>query len=680
MGVLDPSPFIDDPNPSGAWQGMGPMAAANGQLGALQQALVGRTEGGTAQALSPYTGRPAFTEDMGPEIQRALLTRIRSPEQLEQATQDRRGALAALQQAVSAPLNTRTFDSDFQEGMMNAPYGRSADNFRFGLAAAMKGQKEKEEQLAAGRIAAAKLGLDFQNSEEKNADNAEKSALSDSARVLSAQVHGPTAAQLSRMRGAINVPGVGLVDISQKDENGQVVPKVLLSPDNTQKYFAEGRKQGQILANHLASTGAFKNSGELTDFIENFANDYVQKQAGLQNPTTAGVNGRAISSQPADQPTVNGNPLISAMKSMESGGKQSAVSPKGAVGVMQVMKDTGPEAAAAAGLPWDADKWKNDAQYNEQIGTAYMNKMLQKYNGNEPYALAAYNMGPGATDEWISKGANPRKLPMETRLYISDVLASKAGQNTDPTAPNPIQAISNVNSTPIKSKSDMERETVFQRENEKGAADIVNTWRTQANQANDALNTVNNIMAMRDQFEPGKFAGAKEKLGGYMNALGLNGGAVNEARTIQQVQRMIQEQINNRMTLEKGVQTEGDAQRFAKAYASTLDTPGAFDFAMGMIKESALRNQERANLAEQYNTEKKSNVGVQKAWEDYRDGKLGPMLIGNYEGRPIWRHDFIDEAFTATKEANPSASDSAIMQAVQQKWLEVSKKLNKSGK
>jgi soluble lytic murein transglycosylase-like protein len=44
--------------------------------------------------------------------------------------------------------------------------------------------------------------------------------------------------------------------------------------------------------------------------------------------------------------------------------------------------------------------------------------MLQKYNGNLEYALAAYNWGPGNTDKWIAQGADPAKLPAETRNYI----------------------------------------------------------------------------------------------------------------------------------------------------------------------------------------------------------------------------------------------------------------------
>lgn len=66
--------------------------------------------------------------------------------------------------------------------------------------------------------------------------------------------------------------------------------------------------------------------------------------------------------------------LFSAMIWQESGGNQYGkdgtplVSPKGAVGVAQVMEDTGPEAARLAGVPWDRDKWLNDPRYNAKLG------------------------------------------------------------------------------------------------------------------------------------------------------------------------------------------------------------------------------------------------------------------------------------------------------------------------
>jgi hypothetical protein len=68
-------------------------------------------------------------------------------------------------------------------------------------------------------------------------------------------------------------------------------------------------------------------------------------------------------------------------------------SPAGAVGPMQVMPDTGPEAAQLAGLPWDENAYRTDAAYNELLGIAYLSELLRKYDGDVSRALAAYNAG-----------------------------------------------------------------------------------------------------------------------------------------------------------------------------------------------------------------------------------------------------------------------------------------------
>ncbi|HBW9515958.1 TPA: transglycosylase SLT domain-containing protein [Klebsiella pneumoniae] len=115
---------------------------------------------------------------------------------------------------------------------------------------------------------------------------------------------------------------------------------------------------------------------------------------------------------------------------------QPLTSKKGAVGIAQVMKDTGPEAARAAGLPWDEERWRNDPAYNLALGKAYLNKQLKAFGGNNILALAAYNAGPGKVNEWISKYGDPRtgaitnedfirSIPFqETQSYVTKIMDS----------------------------------------------------------------------------------------------------------------------------------------------------------------------------------------------------------------------------------------------------------------
>ena len=101
--------------------------------------------------------------------------------------------------------------------------------------------------------------------------------------------------------------------------------------------------------------------------------------------------------------------LIRAMQSQESGGDQSAVSPKGARGRMQLMPGT------AKGLGVNPD----DEIENIYGGVKYLSQQMKAFNGNVPLALAAYNAGPDAVEK--HQGIPPYK---ETQGYVKRILGS----------------------------------------------------------------------------------------------------------------------------------------------------------------------------------------------------------------------------------------------------------------
>jgi hypothetical protein len=110
------------------------------------------------------------------------------------------------------------------------------------------------------------------------------------------------------------------------------------------------------------------------------------------------------------------------LENQESGGKQSAVSPKGAVGVAQVMPGTAPEAAALAGLPFDEKLYRTDADYNRKLGKAYLRKQYETFGGDESKALAAYNAGPGRVSKLEGSFDQIRgQLPQETQDYVRKI-------------------------------------------------------------------------------------------------------------------------------------------------------------------------------------------------------------------------------------------------------------------
>lgn len=109
----------------------------------------------------------------------------------------------------------------------------------------------------------------------------------------------------------------------------------------------------------------------------------------------------------------------------ESGGRQSAVSPKGARGIAQVMPKTAPEAAALAGVDWDPNAYERDSGYNGQIGRAYLRKQFADF-GSPELALAAYNAGPGAVRK---AGGDISRLPAETQNYVPAILGRSEPQD-----------------------------------------------------------------------------------------------------------------------------------------------------------------------------------------------------------------------------------------------------------
>lgn len=95
--------------------------------------------------------------------------------------------------------------------------------------------------------------------------------------------------------------------------------------------------------------------------------------------------------------------LVRSVMAAESGFAQNAVSPKGAVGLMQLM----PATALTLGVD------PNDPAQNVDGGARYLRDLLQKYDGYLWHALAAYNAGPGAVDKY--NGVPPYR---ETIHYI----------------------------------------------------------------------------------------------------------------------------------------------------------------------------------------------------------------------------------------------------------------------
>lgn len=120
---------------------------------------------------------------------------------------------------------------------------------------------------------------------------------------------------------------------------------------------------------------------------------------------------------------------------VESGGDATARSPKGAIGLMQLMPSTYAGMQRKLGL--GADPWRPTD--NLLAGAGYLRRLTDRYGASG--ALAAYNAGPGRYERWLNGTAT---LPAETRAYVARVHArlqrgdrSAPGQAAERRPPDP---------------------------------------------------------------------------------------------------------------------------------------------------------------------------------------------------------------------------------------------------
>jgi len=131
----------------------------------------------------------------------------------------------------------------------------------------------------------------------------------------------------------------------------------------------------------------------------------------------------------------------------ESGFRPSAVSPEGAVGLMQIMPDTGRWVAEQLGFAAFDPEMLEDPATNIMIGTWYLAELKREFGGKLVLVVAAYNAGRGRVREWVERdGFDPgtqvaeitpwpgdeviidypleRISLAETRSYVQNVMAS----------------------------------------------------------------------------------------------------------------------------------------------------------------------------------------------------------------------------------------------------------------
>jgi soluble lytic murein transglycosylase len=115
--------------------------------------------------------------------------------------------------------------------------------------------------------------------------------------------------------------------------------------------------------------------------------------------------------------------LVAAMIYTESRFDPNVQSSAGAIGLMQILPETGRFIASSTGGDEFVVADLRDPDLNVRYGTWLLAYLLERYGGDVPTALAAYHAGPANVDAWREAGSGI-EFP-ETRSYVDEVMRVK---------------------------------------------------------------------------------------------------------------------------------------------------------------------------------------------------------------------------------------------------------------
>ena len=126
--------------------------------------------------------------------------------------------------------------------------------------------------------------------------------------------------------------------------------------------------------------------------------------------------------------------LVHALIRQESMFDFDARSHAGALGLMQLMPATAREVAGQMSLVYNKGWLTQRPKYNIDLGSSYISRLIDRYDGSYILAIAAYNAGPSRVNRWIKKNGDLREagvdevdwvelIPIyETRNYVQRVM------------------------------------------------------------------------------------------------------------------------------------------------------------------------------------------------------------------------------------------------------------------
>lgn len=311
--------------------------------------------------------------------------------------------------------------------------------------------------------------------------------------------------------------------------------------------------------------------------------------------------------------------ILAAIEAQESGGNVNAVSPKGARGPMQLMPDTQRDPGFGVAPARD-----NSPEENRRVGADYFKAMLERYQGNQSLALAAYNAGPGRVDDALKQAQfDPDRalamLPRETQDYVPGVLNRMGGGSPAAPMADDGGSFQQVVGAQPKPPSEIEQRIELARKN--GATDedvrrmLIGREGAAAGSKPMPVGALKEDLAVEDALGGATAAftiAAKhlERLGKREIDPSLSGRAGASTRNFlnmgnEQSANLTEMQadkthlVNESLRLNKGVQTEGDAQRATKELMDATDyvtTVRAFKRIVEINKRAVVLQQHKREM------------------------------------------------------------------------------------
>ena len=338
--------------------------------------------------------------------------------------------------------------------------------------------------------------------------------------------------------------------------------------------------------------------------------------------------------------------IVRAVVMQESGGRQDVVSPAGAIGYGQLMPDTAKELGVD---PYDPEQ-------NIKGTVMYLGQMRDRYDGNWDRALYAYNWGPGNMDAYLQtgKGLDGRPMPSETLNYVPGVRGRLSGGQQPavaggygggggvPTIPLHLLALPGAAGEAARAifaaqqtqsqrdlKNALEQNRLeqnsprgeFFRNEGKRASQYMADLQAEAKAAQDSISAYVAFEGILDRgLKTGLGQGALDDVARALDRMGIDTKALglNNVRDIDTLRNLTTRAVMSALADQKGVQTEGDAQRAMQTWVSISNSPEANRWINTYQRNLAERRILRAEFIQDALWRSNGNIQeAERAWKAY---------------------------------------------------------------